>query len=263
MRKVEHITVNQPGIDNRLLPDLKPYAPKASGSSNTATKAPKVRLIATNDPNVLPDWDSTPGMLRFLKQSSQRLFRVVIEQDRMIIRHVRGAMLILGRLPIGDGLFSKQSSESLDSAFIYSSCRLGSIPGRYLKVLTEEKYGIRFGKISQARFPYSDIADYTAANVAKFYANQGIQPADFDDVFPWIASACRKLALGIRNHRELASLFLDVVTATGIENHQGEGIDPTQTIIACTFTASPPPSDADIDDNMEAEGSVVDDTTLE
>ncbi|KAJ7577988.1 hypothetical protein C8J56DRAFT_1112737 [Mycena floridula] len=177
----------------RLLPDLKLYAPKASGLSNMATKAPKVRLIATNNPNVLPDWDSTPGMLCFLKQSSQRLFRVVIEQDRMIIRHVHGTMLILGHLPIGDGFFSKQPSKSLDSAFIYMSCCLGSIPGHYLEVLevlTKGKYGIQFGKISRACFPYSDLTDYTATNVAKFYANQGIQPTDFDDAFPWIASAC-------------------------------------------------------------------------
>ncbi|KAJ7599464.1 hypothetical protein C8J56DRAFT_1094343 [Mycena floridula] len=214
MRKVEHIIMNQPGIDNRLLPDLKPYAPKGSGLSNTATKAPKVRLIATNDPNDLPNWDSTPGMLRFLKQSSQRLFGVVIEQDRMIICHVCGAMLILGHLPIGDGFFSKQPSESLDSAFIYMSCHLGSIPGCYLEVLTEEKYGIWFRKISWACFPYSDITNYTAANVTKFYADQGIQPTDFDDAFLWIASACRKLPLGIQNNREVASLFLDVISKT-------------------------------------------------
>ncbi|KAJ7583105.1 hypothetical protein C8J56DRAFT_893852 [Mycena floridula] len=113
----EHIRVDVPHIEKCLLPSSVIRTTKStvkSSKSKTESTSPKPKEIASviemvkyNDPNILPSYDST----------DKRMYGVAIDQGRIIVRSVHGAMLINSQLPFGDG-FSMPMNE-FDITFIY------------------------------------------------------------------------------------------------------------------------------------------------
>ncbi|KAJ7575438.1 hypothetical protein C8J56DRAFT_1063341 [Mycena floridula] len=227
----DHIKVELPHIEKKLLPSGIIQTPKTSSkkpkSSTSTPKSVNNPPIATltepvkyNDPSIHPNWDSVPGMLAFLAQSNKRLYGVSIDQNRLVVWSIHGAMLINGRLSVGDGF--GMPTDKFDIAFIYICAYIGAQPGRYVDILTSEEYGIRLKSAPRQQFPSKDWNDYTPPMVAKFFANQGVLPARFDDVFPYIARISKKLTWELNSNIVLASLFLGIHQESSVVIHNRE-----------------------------------------
>ncbi|KAJ7581691.1 hypothetical protein C8J56DRAFT_1101092 [Mycena floridula] len=183
-RQLEHAYIDVPYLDRRYMPVVTPSSSatpstKSSASSNkpAAVTIPK-KVIVIDDPNILPDWDVLPNMLKYLAQSTKRLFGVPFEGNKLIVRGVRGAMMFLSRVPLGNGI---DCPTGLNLMFLYICSYIAAYPGRYLELLSKENYGVAKGDVSQKRFPYTNPSDYTDSNVVKFFADQGKLPCDFDN----------------------------------------------------------------------------------
>ncbi|KAJ7593934.1 hypothetical protein C8J56DRAFT_884676 [Mycena floridula] len=211
LRKIDYIRVDQPDIHSKLLPSgtLPPNVPTGLLPSASGARA-FVRPF--NDVNIHPDFDDLSGMLRYLAQTDHRLFGVQLEQNRIIVRQVRGAMLFLGRVPVRNGM--DEPTESLDLAFLYACAIIGSVPGRYAAILAAENVYIQPTMTSRSRFPSQDYSDYTPSNVAKFFASQGITPILFDDAFTWVGPFCKKMAKVLKKIPSQSALFNSVFQET-------------------------------------------------
>ncbi|KAJ7573111.1 hypothetical protein C8J56DRAFT_1066886 [Mycena floridula] len=149
------------------------------------------KVIIIDDPKILLDWDELPNMLKYLAQSTKRLYGVPFERNQLIVRGLHGAMMFLSRVPLGDGT---ECPTSLDLMFLYICSYVTAFPGHYLELLSKENYGIAKGKVAQKRFPYTDPTDFTDINIAKFFADQGKLPCDFDDGFVWAIAFAKRMA---------------------------------------------------------------------
>ncbi|KAJ7578970.1 hypothetical protein C8J56DRAFT_897423 [Mycena floridula] len=217
-REHEHIRVEVPHIEKCLLPSgvirtTKSSTKPAKSKTESASPKPKeiasvVEMVKYNDPNILPSYDSVPNMLRYLAQTDKRMYGVAIDQGRIVVRSVCGAMLINSRLPFGDG-FGMPTNE-FDIAFIYVCAFIIAKPGRYVEILNEENFGIRPSLAERTCFPSTNFSDYTPPTVAKFFASQGIMPNKFDDAFVWMARVMKKMTWEIKGNPILASLFLSI-----------------------------------------------------
>ncbi|KAJ7579054.1 hypothetical protein C8J56DRAFT_897489 [Mycena floridula] len=196
-RQFEYAQIDAPYLDRRYMPipnssSSETPSTKSSSSPNKPTPVliPK-KVIVIDDPKILPDWDELPNMLKYLVQSTKRLYGVPFEGNKLIVRGVRGAMMFLSRVPLGDGT---ECPIGLDLMFLYVCSYIAASPGRYLELLSKENYGIAKGKVARKRFPYTDPSDFTNTNVVKFFADQGKLPCDFDDGFVWAIAFAKRMA---------------------------------------------------------------------